>query len=278
LALKQVKNIKISPVLGREGARFLQAMAKSGNTSFSVQEAARRYGRNPHVLQKLLARLVHSGWLMRINRARYLTIPMAQLSNPEYEENPLIIAGAFARPGYLGYWTALSQHGLTTQLPKTVYVVTTKRGRVFKWKTSTYRFIHTVPSRLFGMVAIHLGSTPILFSDAEKTLLDCMDQPQYAGGMLEVMRAFWNARMRVDLDRMISYVAKMSRSAVGRRLGFLMERFQVGSVEQRRNLESYVRTGYARLDPTHLPKGKRINRWGILINMSDEDIEACREN
>ncbi len=70
-------------------------------------------------LYDLLTQLQGKGWLLRIEQGTYVVVPRA--ARRTWHEHPFIIAAAMAPdPYYISYWSALSFHNLTTQMPPLV--------------------------------------------------------------------------------------------------------------------------------------------------------------
>ena len=71
-------------------------------------------------------------------------------------------------------------------------------------------------------------------SDLEKTIVDGLKQPEYCGGFSEIAKGFWIRREDIDPGKLVDYALKINVGAVIRRLGFLLELFEM---EASRELE-----------------------------------------
>jgi hypothetical protein len=110
-----------------------------------------------------------------------------------------------------------------------------------------------------------------LISDLEKTLVDCLFKPNYAGGIVEVAKAIFIAKDKINFDKLLEYTEKFDSQAVTKRLGFILELLELDS-ECIEKLKKLKRDSYVLLD-TELPKsGKFISRWAIQQNMDTETI------
>jgi predicted transcriptional regulator of viral defense system len=69
----------------------------------------------------------------------------------------------------------------------------------------------------------------------------------------------------LDEKKLRSYLSKIGNSAVGKRLGFIMETLELGNVEDLR-AEVSLAPGFSPLDPTMPKHGKYNRRWGLLVN------------
>lgn len=106
--------------------------------------------------------------------------------------------------GY-GYWlkvpaTANHFYGLSTQVPATVYVATTKTKRPTEIRGVEYRFVTLKPSRFFGYQKARVYTAEVMIAEPEKAVVDSLDKMSYAGGIAEVARVVHVVRQRVDLS------------------------------------------------------------------------------
>src|SRR5258708_10513572 len=88
------------------------------------------------------------------------------------------------KPSAISHWSALSHHGLTEQVPRKVFVLTTARSvprtRGARHERSTsgypvagprYEFIQTKPNRFFGIDEGWVGEARIKMTDPDRPLL-----------------------------------------------------------------------------------------------------------
>src|SRR5207249_11297873 len=86
------------------------------------------------------------------------------------------------KPSAISDWSALSHHGLTEQVPRKVFVLTTARsvprargaghGRSptgYPVAGTRYEFIQTKPDRFFGIDEVWVGEARIKMTDPERT-------------------------------------------------------------------------------------------------------------
>ena len=111
-------------------------------------------------------------------------------------------------------------------------------------------------------------------SDLEKTIIDCLFKPNYAGGIVEITKAINLSREKISYEKLLKYVKQFNSQAVIKRLGFLLEILEINTniTDELRDLRS---NSYAILD-TELPKdGKYISRWRILQNIETATITSA---
>ena len=65
------------------------------------------------------------------------------------------------------------------------------------------------------------------------------------------------------------------REAVFRRLGFLMELWNMDCPGGLKELQGHLTTTYVRLDPGLPAAGRFLRRWRVQLNVSPEEIRAA---
>ncbi len=87
---------------------------------FTVEEAVKISGIDKNVLKVLLSRLEKKGWVERIEKGKYMVIPLGARRG-EYTLNEFVIGSLLVNPSAIAYWSALNYHGLTEQIPTTFF-------------------------------------------------------------------------------------------------------------------------------------------------------------
>jgi len=73
-----------------------------------------------------------------------------------------------------------------------------------------------------------IDENPFSVTDREKTIIDGLDLPQYVGGVNEIAKALTGSWKGLDEKKLRKYAVKIGNSAVGKRLGFMMENVGAG--------------------------------------------------
>jgi len=227
------------------------------------------------------------GLLMRLKEGVYYIIPYEQNAEnfmPDWH----LIAEHLVNDAehYIGYYSALQIHNLITQPSLKEQIVVSKQIRPseIKIKEVPFQFIYHNHKHFFGAKKIWIDSfNKVLCSDLEKTLIDCLFKPDYAGGIVEVARAIYTSKDKIKYDTLLDYAKKFDSQAVIKRLGFILEILDIPAylTESGRNtqiiqeLQQMKTASYVVLD-TELPKtGKRISRWSIQQNLETETIKSA---
>ncbi|OGP49961.1 MAG: hypothetical protein A2Y79_14705 [Deltaproteobacteria bacterium RBG_13_43_22] len=263
--MNDLQSITRSP-LGKKEAGFL---AKAGvHPIFDLAFARRILGhKKDDLTPQFLERLQSKGWIRRIRRGRFAVIPLSSGENRSPQLHEFVVAMEIVSPAVIAYWSALNHHGMSEQLPRTVFVATDHpvRRQPGDVLGVTYKIVSLKPDKIFGIITDWINEIPFKVSDREKTIIDGLDLPQYVGGTSEIAKALTVSWKSLDEKKLRKYAAKIGNSAVAKRLGFIMETLGLGDVETLRT--SIPRApGFSPLDPTMPKKGKYNRRWGLLVN------------
>jgi predicted transcriptional regulator of viral defense system len=250
-----------------EKFQLLNKLAGKGST-FSFKEAQKISNLSPGSLKVLLYRMEKEGWVERIEKGKYLIIPLGA-EKGRYTINEFVIGYEIVKNAAIAYWSALNYHGFTEQIPNTVFIQTTSRKKEPKIEIFgvRYRIVRITEKKLFGLQKIWIDDAEVWITDPEKTIADCLDKPQYCGGIVEVAKAIKNED-EIDLDKVIEYAIKMENSAILKRLGSICDRLVIPV----KIPQDYLAKGYPLLDPSIHRKGKANRKWKIIENVDEKII------
>lgn len=262
--------------LGPRQAEFLATMAGSGREVFSIEDASDFWQPGQYVRNEL-AQLESKGWLERLERGRYLIVPLEAGVDREWSEDPLAIGTFLAPDGAAAYWTALRHWGWTTQLPRTHFVITPRRRSnpeptVLGIK---YRFVALRADRIFGIHEDWREGLRIRVTDPERSIVDSLDRTDLAGGVNEIAGAIMAGWGDLDASRLTDYVERFGSGTVPKRLGFLVEHLDLpvdGALISR--WRSLVGSGITRLERGGPSAGPMLRRWNLQINASGFEERA----
>jgi predicted transcriptional regulator of viral defense system len=150
------------------------------------------------------------------------------------EPSPYELALSLRSGAYLSHGTAMFLHGLTDQMPKTIYVnreqsakprpaSLTQEGinRTFAGKQRRSNLIYEYGEWRFvllsGKDTGRLGVASITgpsgeslqITGIERTLVDIVVRPAYAGGVYEVLEAYRAARTRISVSGLMAILKKL---------------------------------------------------------------------
>jgi predicted transcriptional regulator of viral defense system len=246
--------------------KFLDRIAKKN--TFTFEEALKISDIDRKTFWTILSRLEKNGWIERIEKGKYMIVPLGA-EKGKYTLNEFVIGSILVNPYAIAYWSALHFYGLTEQIPNTVFIQTTarKKRQNIKVFDVSYKVVRTKETKFFGIRKEWIEETQISITDKEKTVIDCLDKPQYSGGIVEVAKALKNGRF--DTDKLVIYANKIGNSGVTRRLGFLCKFLEIEI-----NLPKINTRNYLYLDPTMPPQGRKNSEWRLIINLDEKVLEA----
>jgi predicted transcriptional regulator of viral defense system len=136
---------------------------------------------------------------------------------------------------YFSHYTAIHLHGLTEQVPKTVYLNVEQKlsggggtltqaaiDRAFQGACRVSKnFIEYLGHRIYILNGQNTGRLGVVeiespdskqklhVTDIERTLIDATVRPIYSGGVNEVAKAFELAKDHVSVNRLVAYLRKI---------------------------------------------------------------------
>ena len=179
-----------------------------------------------------------------------LDFPNRPVNRYTWGEVPAIdLTQSLNSEGYFTHYTAIHLHGLTEQIPKTIYFNVEQRAtggggqlsqaridQAFKRKCrvsnniASYRdqricLVNGQNTEQLGVVDIETtGGSRVRVSSIERTLIDAAVRPVYSGGVFEVARAFAMARDRFSVNKLAATLRKLNYTyPYHQAIGFYLE-------------------------------------------------------
>lgn len=222
---------------------------------------------------KKLHQLEKRGWLARLERGKYLVIPLEAGAERIWSEDPYLVASALVQPAVIAYWSAIRHWNWTEQIPRIIYVQTTSRKKA-QGRTVfgvQYQFVTVPRSKFFGHIKEWYKGKSVLISDREKTLVDCADHVLRAGTIEELAKAVKASAGEISWQKLDEYVTRFPNGAVPKRLGYLFEALVPGLPEGATKVLSSWRgklsAGVVPLQPLISNPGRISTRWRLRVNV-----------
>lgn len=253
----------------KEALRRLARGARAGLVTTARSSELLGVGANEASL--MLGRLVRRGWLLRVRRGLYLILPLEASRDGTAIEDPWALARELYSPCYIGGWTAAEHWGLTEQLFRATFVVTSANIRRSRETFLGAEFYLTrgTRERVARVGPVWRGTERIAVSDREGTIADALANPSWVGGvrhLVDIIRTYreskgWNP------NRLIERLEEIGSGASFKRLGYLVE--TVFESDPRLVNEALVRrtSGIVKLDPSIAERGRINKRWGLSVNV-----------
>ena len=228
----------------------------------------------PSYAYLLLHSLRNKNWIERVSQGLYQFIPLSY-GYPDRirSTNPYVVGASLIEPYYFSYYTSNSHYGLTTQVPYTVFIATTKKKPDFEWSGANFKFITLSKDKFFGYRKEVVYDTLVNMAEPEKSLVDSFDKPKYVGGLEQLTRIAWRGMSRLNRDKIVKYAVKMKSHSLIQRLGFVISFLsEEGLVEplspkQESMLLDHVGGSVIYLDSRRPRTGKMSKKWRIINNV-----------
>ncbi len=260
-------------------ARVVLSLEGDGESVVTLDDLRRRAGVSPGHARAIAHRLVRKGWLERGRRGVYLLNPSQHGPDALPDRDPFRVGRLLADPYYFGYGTAAELHGLLPQAGQAYYVVTPGRSGRRPFGPSEFRFVHCAPARFFGAESLRRRSIDLRVSDRERTVLDCVDRPELAGGMAGAAHILAIAKPNLRWATLADYAIRFRNRAVAQRLGYLAATVRPSHRPPRAFLDrlrppdgaAYVPLGPA---VVHGRRGVHDPTWRVVRNVPESQLYA----
>jgi len=263
--------------LGRQTSSLFVELNERAKTTFTLRDVENITGLRGSSARSLILKAERRGLVTRLRPGLYTLVPFELGRVTEYVGDPYIIAKELCAGHhyFLSHASAMELHRMVTQPQLTIYVSTSLRKPPQLIHGHEYRFVAVKPEQFFGLTEIWVTKQQaIKVSDKERTIIDGLRQPEYAGGVPELAKALWMTRNEIKVARLLDYTHRFRNGALTRRLGFLLELYKVATREQLEQLRRKVTTTYDRLDPTLPKSGPFQARWHLQMNIDKAELET----
>ena len=265
--------------LGPRAAQLLTELHELRRSTFTLADVRAITGLSASAARNLVHKAQQRGLLTRLKPGLFNLVPFELGRATAHIGSPYLIARELAgtAPYFLSHGTALELHRMVTQPNFTIYVSCTRRVRPQTVGGYDFRFIHITTEQEFGVVKHWIDKEHVVMvSDIERTVIDGLRHPAFAGGITEVAKGLWMKREALNVDRLIDYAQRLGVGAVVRRLGYLLEQYGLADASSVEPLRRLLTATYQRLDPLLPAEGAFVSRWRLQLNVTPEELEAVR--
>ena len=202
----------------------------------TIDDAMHILGVSHDYARQVLHRLARDRWLALITPGKYELIPAERGEYAFSDTNPLFIGSSLVEPYYFSFATAAFFHGLSTQAASIVYLATDHgRPRRLLVREKEYRVVIQPVHKFFGYGEINAYGSQVNMADPEKTILDSLDRPGYAGDIPEIAGMLQRGKSSLDWEKLVDYGARLKSKSLLQRLGFLLDRLNASMDTDARN-------------------------------------------
>jgi len=228
---------------------------------------------NKHTCMNTLKQLMRSRHIVKVRRGLYEVVPLEQLGKEKAAADKFLLARKVTSPYSLAYHSALEIHGVAnTVIYNAVALVSPNQFRSFEYEGVSYRWIPR--QDLTGTQKTIWGSAQVIVTDRERTILDCVDRLDLAGGFEEAFKSL-SSMKNVNFDRLYDYAVAQRKKIIFHKLGFLLSRQQIRDswhvndeqlASLRKNLSSKIYYFLARKG-----SGRLVKEWNLVVPSNIEE-------
>lgn len=267
--------------LGPRAAQLIVELNERRQPIFSLADVTEITGLSSSSARSLVANAEARGVVTRLKPGLYNLVPFERGRDTEHVSDPYLIARKLVgdAPYFISHGSALELHRMVTQPQLAIIVSCTKRLRPQHIHGYEFRFVDVKLQDFFGLTEIWITSEEqVRVSDPERTIIDGLDHPQYVGGVTEVAKGLWMKRDALRVELMIDYALRLGVGAVIRRLGYLLEFYELADAAALEPLRAQLTPTYQRLDPLFPNEGRMLARWRIRLNVEPDELDIIRSS
>ncbi|HXH74686.1 MAG TPA: hypothetical protein VNJ08_06950 [Bacteriovoracaceae bacterium] len=270
-----------SKSLGPKSADLISGLYDENKALFTTEDAARISGLSGNALNVFLGRLAKKGIITKLKTGLFNIVPSELGSESVFISEPALIAKSIVHQKgltdteyYISHGSALELHQMVTQPQLSTYCSVTKHFGKENVHGIEIDFILAKKSQLFGVEKFWISKDKFVqVSDIERTILDGLRNPQHCGGIIEVSKGLWIKKDVIDVKKMINYAMVLDIGVLYRRLGFLLDLFEIGDEPTRDLLIKKLTKTYSLLDPGLIKEGKFFSKWKLRLNIDPDEIK-----
>jgi predicted transcriptional regulator of viral defense system len=175
-----------------------------------------------YIHRKYVRRLIEAGKLQQIRKGLYAVLSPLEKTE-EYAPDKLLIASKIRKKYYLGFHTALEYYGAAYSAFNQAYICVQAKDRFDPFTYKRFKFKPVfVKETTSQVVEKPYGTSLLKVSTKERTLLECINRPQYAGGWEECIKSLDNLS-GVNAEKIITLTLGQKRKTIRQRVGYVLE-------------------------------------------------------
>ncbi len=252
--------------LSKKESFLLSELARENTPIFTAKKATKILKEEPYLTLHSLGK---KKWILALKGGLYAIVPLdiGTRGAEDFIVHDFVIASHLDKPYYIGFWSALNYHGLSDQIPKSVFIATNKAKKALAILNTEFVFVQISKNRFTGIEKIDVENQRVNISNVNKTIADCLDHPEHSGGIEEVARAIYFSHEELNFKKIKGYALKMRNIAILKRLGYILEK--TGLLEEYKDVfkDIQLTKGYPKFDTLSRKKGKYNEKWKLMINV-----------
>lgn len=174
---------------------------------------------NERAAKELLRNYRKQNLICQIRRDLYT---VTDLATKVYNATKFEIGSCITPTSYLSYHTSLEYHGIAHQLFYDLYISSKQRFTNFEFDDIHYLFCHSSVS--LGVYSPAMDSL-VHVTDLERTVIDCMDRIDRAGGIEEFIHCL-SLITYLDEEKLLAYLLEYNKTVIYQKTGFILSYFR----------------------------------------------------
>lgn len=222
-----------------------------------------------YIYRKYVKRLVDTGKLQAIRKGLYTVLSPLE-EKEKYEPDKLLVASKIREKYYLGFHTALEYYGCANSVFNEAYVCVQPKNRFdpFSYKRLSFKPVFVKDTKSQVLEKTYQNSL-LKVSNKERTFIECIDRPQYAGGWEENIKSLENLS-GIDTKKLIKLTLGQGRKSLPGRIGYVLELLRNRSPFYEHISDSTLNELKTKIKnpPQYLIRGRKgsLNRkWNLYI-------------
>lgn len=169
--------------------------------------------------QELMRNYVRRGIVVQIRRNLY---SVTDLATKTIIATKFEIGSHVSESSYISYHSALEYHGIAHQQFFTLYVSSNSRFNDFDFEDIHYAYCK---SNIVEGVEIPSMDTKVKVTNLERTIIDCLDRLDRAGGLEEFVHSL-SMLTFLDENKLLDYLSVYAKAFLYKKAGFVLGFFQ----------------------------------------------------
>ena len=172
---------------------------------------------NPKTAESFLSRSLKKGYIKRVKHNYYVAMDIV---NNSLLYNKYIIATKLDNSNYISYHSALEYRGFNNQVFNEIVYSGNNRVNDFEFESITYHFVQSKCD-----LQIESNYDGVKITSIERTMIDCINQIDLAGGIEEIYRAFNNIH-NISENKLLEILDFYNKKVLYQRAGYILETFR----------------------------------------------------
>lgn len=229
---------------------FIRTLEAYEKPVFTVNDVSKVIDADKKYARVYLNRLKAKGVVEAVERDKYVLAGT----------HPYVAATNLVFPSYMSFLTALYYYGATTQIPRIIYIASTRSKKSLALKGYSLEFVKLKKERFFGYTRQRFQGKFIFVAEKEKLIVDSLFLPRYCP-VDEIYNAMGDEEL--SIDTLVEYSLRMDSVVTLKRLGYLLEKKGIDIYER---LKLRLNRKYDLLNPLLPKKGEKNVKWRLFIN------------